>query len=195
MAVQIVSPHTSTPGRGVRTIFLVASSQILGLGGALTLANILRELIFWKEILLSFIGGWVEFVRPIITFLFSWAFDLLHFHLTPFWKDYLAVGSIVGIGFFRHFIILSLRSKEVGEAGGFNYQPLVPLYPSPWQKYSPLLLFVLSPVLWPMTVFVFALTLLFAHERMRFFIYSMSSIILPFYYLILLIAFNEFVLR
>lgn len=183
--------------RRPQTVGLIAWSQILGVGGAFTLANMLKEFYFWKDFLLGVFEGWSGFVEqwiwPVVAFLFGWTFDLLTIELTPFWKNYLTFGSILGLGFFRHFIILNLRMKEVGapESEYFQNRPVIPLFPSPWQKFSPLLFFSLSPLFWPLTIFVFIVTLTLSKELKRFIIYSVSSVILPFYYLLLLIGFNE----
>jgi hypothetical protein len=49
--------------------------------------------------------------------------------------------------------------------------------------------------MWPIAILVFAIGLLISREKALFLVYSLSSIILPFYYLVLLIALNELVLR
>jgi hypothetical protein len=63
------------------TIGLVGAQQLLGVGGALTLANMLKDLIFWADLLKAVFEGWAEIVQvwlwPVGEFLFGWAFDLL----------------------------------------------------------------------------------------------------------------------
>lgn len=67
--------------RRAGTISLVGAQQVLSVFGALTLANVLKDLIFWTDMIRTILGEWAEFVQtwlwPVAAFLFGWAFELL----------------------------------------------------------------------------------------------------------------------
>jgi hypothetical protein len=150
------------------TIGLVGAQQLLGVGGALTLANMLKDLIFWADLLKAVFDGWAEIVQvwlwPVGEFLFGWAFGLLRIELTPFWKDYLTISL------------------------------LFPIYMSTTLKWAPLFLAVLAVPAWPLSLILFAGLMLASREDWRFVAYGLVSVFLPLIYLGLLIAFNELVL-
>ena len=185
------------------TIGLVGAQQILGVGGALTLANMLKDLIFWADLLQAVFEGWAEIVQvwlwPVGEFLFGWAFDLLRIELTPFWKDYLTIGLLFGAGFARHFALVLRRIHEEGavEIGTDRWsRPTIPfpIYMSRTLKWVPLLLALLAVPAWPLSLMLFAGLMLASREDWRFVAYGLVSVFLPLIYLGLLIAFNELVL-
>ena len=183
------------------TIGLVGAQQLLGVGGALTLANMLKDLIFWADLLKAVLEGWAEIVQvwlwPVGEFLFGWAFGLLRIELTLFWKDYLTIGLLFGAGFARHFALVLRRIHEEGEAEIYDlYQPTIPfpIYMSRTLKWAPLLLALLAVPAWPLSLMLFAGLMLASREDRRFVAYGLVSVFLPLIYLGLLIAFNELVL-
>ena len=115
--------------RPAGTLLLVLWQQVVAVGGSLSLAGILREFILWKEVFVAFIDGWVDFIRPISSFLFGWMFEIFRFELTPFWKDYLAIGLIFGMGFLRHFVILNFRVLETDGSGSDRYENKKSIHP------------------------------------------------------------------
>lgn len=183
----------SPAGKVAARTGLFAYQQAFGIAGALSLANMLRLMIDWKEIVLAFVSAWTEFIRPIAAWLFGWLFDLVHLNLSPFWKDYLSIGIIIAMGFLRHFVILNFRIKQLEDPDADYHKgktPIIPLHMTWWQNYSPIIMFFLSPIVWPITVIGYLVTLLTSGENWRFIVYSTSSIVLPFYYLIVLAALN-----
>jgi hypothetical protein len=183
------------------TIGLVGAQQILGVGGALTLANMLKDLIFWADLLQAVFEGWAEIVQvwlwPVGEFLFGWAFSLLRIELTPFWKDYLTIGLLFGAGFARHLVLVLRRIHEEGAAenGSWHLPPIpFPIYMSRTLKWAPLPLALLAVPAWPLSLMLFAGLMLASREDRRFVAYGLVSVFLPLIYLGLLIAFNELVL-
>lgn len=183
------------------TIGLVGAQQLLGVGGALTLANMLKDLIFWADLLQAAFEGWADIVQvwlwPVGEFLFGWAFGLLRIELTPFWKDYLTIGLLFGAGFARHFVLVLRRIHEEGEAEiGSTDVPRIPfpIYMSKALKWAPLLLALLAVPAWPLSLMLFAGLMLASREDWRFVAYGLVSVLLPLIYLGLLIALNELVL-
>lgn len=189
--------------RRAGTIGLVGVQQILGVGGALTLANVLKDLIFWTDMIRTILGGWAEFVQtwlwPVSAFLFGWAFELLQVELTAFWKDYLTIGLLFAAGFLRHYVLVVRRIDEEGGAdleGGLGDVIIpFPVYMSPALRRAPLILTPLSILAWPATLVLFAGMMVLSREDVRFVIYGLVSILLPLIYLGLLIALNELVLK
>jgi hypothetical protein len=188
--------------RSSGTIGLVGIQQLLGVGGALTLANMFKEVIFWVDLLKAIFAGWAEFVQtwlwPVAVYLFSWAFEYLQIELTPFWKDYLTIGLLFGAGFLRHFILVLRRIHEEAGAdlekwGGKAFIPF-PIYMSGVLKWAPLFLAVLSIPAWPATLLIFTALMLTSREEWRFVVYGLISIFLPLIYLGLLIATNQMLL-
>jgi hypothetical protein len=187
------------------TIGLVGAQQLLGVGGALTLANILKDLIFWADLLKAVLEGWAEIVQvwlwPVGEFLFGWAFALLRIELTPFWKDYLTIGLLFGAGFARHFVLVLRRIHEEGEVEAEPSRRFTVPFPIPFPihmsrtlKWVPLLLALLAVPAWPLSLMLFAGLMLASREDWRFVAYGLVSVLLPLIYLGLLIAFNELVL-
>ncbi|WBQ12846.1 hypothetical protein L2D00_13475 [Hyphomonadaceae bacterium BL14] len=186
--------------RRAGTVGLVGFQQILGVGGALTLANVLKDLIFWTDMIRTILGGWAEFVQtwlwPVAAFLFGWVFELLQLELTAFWKDYLTIGLLFAAGFLRHFWLVVRRiDEEADEDLGFDVTIPFPVYMSPALRWAPLILTPLSIVAWPATLVLFAGMMVLSREDVRFVIYGLVSILLPLIYLGLLIALNELVLK
>ncbi|WBQ13105.1 hypothetical protein L2D00_00105 [Hyphomonadaceae bacterium BL14] len=189
--------------RRAGTIGGVGVQQIIGVGGALTFANILKDLIFWTDMIRTILGGWAQFVQtwlwPVAAFLFGWVFELLQLELTAFWKDYLTIGLLFAAGFLRHFWLVVRRideeaSADLEEYGGKAIIPF-PIYMSSALRWAPLILTPLSIVAWPATLVLFAAMMVLSREDVRFVIYGLVSILLPLIYLALLIAVNELVLR
>ena len=190
------------------TIGLVGAQQLLGVGGALTLANMLKDLIFWADLVKAVFEGWAEIVQvwlwPVGEFLFGWAFDLLRIELTPFWKDYLTLGLLFGAGFARHFVIVERRIYEEIKAAsdsGFGHSVPIPIFMSRTLRWVPLLLALLAVPAWPLSLMLFVGLMLTSREVMltswdggRFVAYGLVSVFLPLIYLVLLIALNELVL-
>ena len=183
------------------TIGLVGAQQLLGVGGALTLANMLKDLIFWADLLKAVFDGWAEIVQvwlwPVGEFLFGWAFGLLRIELTPFWKDYLTIRLLFGAGFARHFVLVLRRTHEEGAAEFAAWEEAkipFPIYMSTTLKWAPLFLAVLAVPAWPLSLILFAGLMLASREDWRFVAYGLVSVFLPLIYLGLLIAFNELVL-
>jgi hypothetical protein len=183
------------------TIGLVGAQQLLGVGGALTLANMLKDLIFWADLLKAVFEGWAGIVQvwlwPVGEFLFGWAFDLLRIELTPFWKDYLTIGLLFGAGFARHFVLVLRRIHEEGAAEIDSWKVSIipfPIYMSRTLKWAPLLFALLAVPAWPLSLMLFAGLMLASREDWRFVAYGLVSVLLPLIYLGLLIAFNELVL-
>ena len=188
--------------RRAGTIGLVGVQQILGVGGALTLANVLKDLIFWTDMIRTILGGWAEFVQtwlwPVSAFLFGWAFELLQVELTAFWKDYLTIGLLFAAGFLRHYVLVVRRIDEEAGAGSIDrYGSAIPfpVYMPPALRRAPLILTPLSILAWPATLVLFAGMMILSREDVRFVIYGLVSILLPLIYLGLLIALNELVLK
>jgi hypothetical protein len=189
--------------RSASTIGLLGIQQILSVGGALTLANMVKELVAWAEVLKAIFEGWSEFVQyylwPVAVFLFGWAFELIQIELTPFWKDYVTIGILFSLGFFRHFVLLLRRIDEESDADLEEYGDRVlipfPVYLNPALKWTPFVLALLSPLAWPITLCVFMVIMLAAQEGWRFVLYGLVSVFLPFIYLGFLVAFNGLVLH
>lgn len=192
--------------RGWTDAFLFVWLNVFGVGGAIGLSSILQHVIFWKGIFAAFIEWWDRVIRPLAHGLFYWAFDLFHVMLTDFWKDWLAIGTIISFSFLRQYFLLAYkqsRSRPIdhGYKTLYGSGPLIPPYLHWWTKFSPLVYSLFSPLLWPMTVPLYIVdivravwpTLDFASKR--FIVYSASSVVLPFYWLIIFAAVNEFVLK
>lgn len=185
------------------TIGLVGIQQVLGVGGALTLANVLKDLIFWTDTIRTILGGWAEFVQmwlwPVVGLLFGWAFELFQMELTPFWQDYLTIGLLFAAGFFRHYVLVVRRIEEEAGVDLNQHRGEVaipfPIYMSTGLKWAPLILTPLSIVGWPFTLVLFLGMMALSREDMRFIIYGLVSILLPLIYLCLLIGLNELVLK
>lgn len=185
-------------------VLLFTWLQVFGIGGSVGLASIIQHLIFWKGVFAEFVSWWDTHIRPMANWLFSWAFDLFHLNLTDFWKDYLAIGTIVGLGFLRHYLVLLYkmgRNDPIEFEGAFGKGPLIPPFLPAWTRHSPMFYALISPVLWPLTLVVFIADTVRAvwpasqFDDKRFILYSVSTVVLPFYYLLLLVAINEYVLK
>lgn len=184
------------------TIGLVFIQQLFGVGGALTLANMLDEEIFWADPFNPLFAFWAEFLQtwlwPVAVVLFGWAFDRLQIELTSFWKDYLTLGLLLGTGFLWHFVLLLRRIQE--EAGAdlekSNFEALIPIpiYMSSLLKWAPLFLAVLSIPAWPATLLVFTGLMLASREELPFVFFGLISIFLPLIYMFLLRAANQMLL-
>lgn len=215
--------------KGWTDAILVFWLQAFGIGGAVGLSSILQHIIFWKGVFASAIQWWDKVVRPLAHELFYWAFDLFHLKLTDFWKDWLAIGTIIGLGFLRHFVLLAYKQsrnrpddagrleawrqiterRQAGDsvtAGDELYQtatsgPLIPPFLPRWTSISPLIYSVISPLLWPVVLLFFIVDTFRAvwppydYDTKRFIVYAISTVILPFYWLLAFVAINQYVLK
>lgn len=105
-----------------------AYSHIASVVGAISLANIVREVVEFKQIIRDFLDAWTNVVKPIADFLFGWVavvWDWLRIPVElPFWyKDYLIIGLVVSTAIARGALVagasdLSGKNRLIREAYG-----------------------------------------------------------------------------
>lgn len=111
--------------------------QVGAFGGALTLANMIDDIVKWKGLIGEMLGAWILVVHPIFDYTIGLPFEFFQINVPDPIKDYCLIGMVMG-GSYVRFHIDHNRSRTADD-GYVDLRFLI-------------IRFVLNIVAWPLFI-------------------------------------------